>query len=160
MALKIDIEADEAIITADGIENIIEVVCKECALGYEESLYAGVRLTGDDQIRKFNSKYRKIDRPTDVLSFPLLTADNGKIEFSDLDRDMETGFVLLGDIIISMDRAAVQAEEYGHSIEREVAFLTCHGMLHLLGFDHENEEEEKHMISKQKKILDKIGYPK
>ncbi|MCK5759512.1 MAG: rRNA maturation RNase YbeY [Clostridiales bacterium] len=160
MALKIDIETDEATITTDGIENIIETVCKECALGYKESLYAGVHLTGDDQIRKINSEYRKIDKPTDVLSFPLLTADNGKIEFSDLDRDMETGFVLIGDIIISMDRAVAQAEEYGHSIEREVAFLTCHGILHLLGYNHDDERAEENLIKKQKQILNKLGYRK
>ncbi len=159
MAVKIDIETDGPVKTGADVAEIINSVCSECALGYD-GLYAGVHLTGDRQIRDINNKFRDIDRPTDVLSFPLLEAKNGVLEFTDLDRDMETGFILIGDIVISTEKALSQAEEYEHSYEREIAFLICHGMLHLLGYDHENIEDERMMLSKQKAVLNKLGYLK
>lgn len=108
-------------------------------LDYEqhEGLYEiSVTITDDDSIRQINKEYRGIDSATDVLSFPM---------------DDE---IILGDIIISVEKAISQAKEYGHSLEREIAFLCIHGMLHLLGYDHEiSKEEELEMFGRQEKIL-------
>lgn len=104
----------------------------------------------NDEIQKINSKFRNIDRPTDVLSFPLIDFANGE------EPDF-TETVILGDIVISIEKAISQAEEYGHSLERELGFLTAHSMLHLLGYDHIDPEEEKIMFAKQKEILNNIG---
>ena len=106
-----------------------------------------VSLVDNGTIHKLNRKYREVDRPTDVLSFPIF----------DDEPDME-GRVVLGDIVLSLEQAHIQAEEYGHSFEREVAFLTVHSMLHLLGYDHETgEADEKEMFARQSLILDGMG---
>lgn len=107
---------------------------------YGESGDVSVLLTDDETIKALNSDFRDIDKATDVLSFP-----------SD-----EDGFY--GDIAISIDKAEAQANEYGHSLEREIAFLTAHAMLHLFGYDHMEEQEEKDMREKQREILKKAGY--
>ena len=111
----------------------------------------------NEQIHEINLEQRDIDAPTDVLSFPMLYFDeNGDI--LDSDYDMDGDFVILGDIVISKDRAKEQAEEFGHSFKREMAFLTVHSMLHLLGYDHvDSEEEEKVMFGKQEEILNLLG---
>lgn len=111
----------------------------------------------DEEIHRINKEQRDIDKPTDVLSFPMLFFDeNGDI--IDSDYDMDGDFVILGDIVISAERAMEQAEEYGHSFKREMAFLTVHSMLHLLGYDHvTSEEDEKVMFQRQEEILSKIG---
>ena len=107
----------------------------------------------NEEIHALNLEHRGIDRPTDVLSFPILDGDEDTG-----DVDMNFGAVLLGDIIISVERALEQAEEYGHSIERELAFLSVHSVLHLLGYDHEKSlEEEKTMFKKQEDVLVSIG---
>ncbi len=98
-----------------------------------------------EEIRNINNQYRNIDKVTDVISFALL--DNDMSNFNALDE--------LGDIFICLDRAFEQASDYGHSIEREVGFLAVHGYLHLCGYDHMNDSDEKKMIEKQKEILDK-----
>ena len=103
-------------------------------------------------IHKINKKYRNIDRPTDVISFAFL--DDGRQYDKVLHKP---GMVALGDIYISIDKAKEQAEEYGHSIRRELDFLFVHGLLHLLGYDHMNEEDEKVMFSLQDKILEQKG---
>lgn len=111
-----------------------------------------VTFTDNDGIRELNRTHRQIDRPTDVLSFPLQ-------DFSESDVPMPKGSALpLGDIVISLEKAQVQSEEYGHSFEREVAFLCVHSMLHLLGYDHVNgEEEEADMRRRQREILTGMG---
>lgn len=105
-----------------------------------------IELVDEPEIQRINRTFRNIDRVTDVLSFP---AWDGS-EF-----DLTDGF--LGDIAICYPKAVAQAQEYGHSVEREVAFLTVHGMLHIMGYDHMEAEDERIMLSLQKKILDKIG---
>ena len=108
-----------------------------------------VTFTDNEGIRELNAYHRNIDRATDVLSFPL---------FEKEDLCDATDGDALGDIVISLERAREQANEYGHSYEREVAFLTVHSMLHLLGYDHEiSEEDEKEMFFKQEEILKTIG---
>ncbi len=122
-----------------------------------DNVEISVMLTDNEEIRTLNKLHRNIDRATDVLSFPMFEYDeagNIQEEFAELN---ETGEVCLGDIVISLERAAEQAEEYGHSYEREVGFLTVHSMLHLLGYDHMTPEEEKEMFGYQEEILKVMG---
>lgn len=122
-----------------------------------DNVEISVMLTDNVEIRTLNKLHRNIDRATDVLSFPMFEYDeagNIQEEFAELN---ETGEVCLGDIVISLERAAEQAEEYGHSYEREVGFLTVHSMLHLLGYDHMTPEEEKEMFGYQEEILKVMG---
>lgn len=108
-----------------------------------------VTFTDNEGIHALNREYRNVDRSTDVLSFPLSDGE---------DYDTDGDAVLLGDIVISLERAQTQAEEYGHSFEREVAFLTVHSMLHLLGYDHETSpEDERDMFARQDEILISAG---
>lgn len=115
-----------------------------------------VMFTDNEEIRQLNREHRGIDRITDVLSFPLFEYDeDGNIIEEYLDFS-PSGEMVLGDIVISLERANEQAEEYGHSFEREIGFLTVHSMLHLFGFDHETQEDEEEMFGYQKEILDKM----
>ena len=107
-----------------------------------------VLITDAEEIQRLNASYRNIDRVTDVLTFPAWEGDAILCP--------PDGY--LGDIAICFERAAEQAEEYGHSLERELAFLSVHGALHLLGYDHMHSEDEKKMFSKQDEILDELGY--
>lgn len=110
-----------------------------------------VTIVNNAAIHEMNQEYRQVDSPTDVLSFPLWEPDEEWVI------DEEEEFVALGDIVISIERAQEQAEEYGHSLQREVGFLAVHGFLHLLGYDHEDKEQEKEMFQKQEEILNRIG---
>lgn len=106
-------------------------------------------LIDDKRIHELNFEYRGVDRPTDVLSFALQ-------EEVDDEPDMEVEDELLGDILISVERAREQAVEYGHSFEREIIYLAVHGTLHLLGFDHEEERDKQEMRSKEEEIMGKL----
>ncbi len=113
-----------------------------------------VCFTDNEEIRQINYEQRGIDKATDVLSFPMLELVPGKeYEVGPEDLDPETGRVYLGDIVISSERAEEQAKEYGHSIERETAFLAIHSLLHLLGYDHMNDEERKEMRLHEEAVL-------
>ena len=114
-----------------------------------------VSLVDNNEIKDINSRFRNIDSATDVLSFPQLTFEEDEI--CDVNENDE---IILGDIIISVERAMEQAKEYGHSLKREIAFLTAHSMLHLLGYDHMVKEEEEVMLKKQKEILNIAGIPR
>lgn len=112
-----------------------------------------VTFTDNEGIRELNKKFREMDKPTDVLSFPLLDFE-GDCEEPPIDELISN----LGDIVISLERAKEQAEEFGHSFAREVAFLTVHSMLHLLGYDHEKgDEEDKEMRARQSEIMKIMG---
>ena len=133
---------------AKGLKAVIKTaasaVLKHLKLGgkYELSL----TVCGDEEIRELNRLYRNKDKKTDVLSFPV--SEEGE------EINPDNNAVMLGDIVISLDTAKEQAAEYGNTLEREISFLTIHGMLHLLGFDHEiSEDEEKIMFDKQKEII-------
>ena len=117
---------------------------------FEGSAEVSVRFVDNEQIRELNKAYRNIDRETDVLSFPL--GENGVYDINH-----DTGAKLLGDIVISLDKALAQAMEYGHSPVRELSFLTVHGVLHLLGYDHMEPGEAAQMYSRQEEILEKMG---
>ncbi|MBR4015233.1 MAG: rRNA maturation RNase YbeY [Anaerotignum sp.] len=128
------------------------------ALRYEnfaEECEISVSIVDNEEIRQINRQFRNIDKATDVLSFPMLTFQEGE----QAERN-EDGEILLGDIIISLERAREQAAEYGHSLKREIAFLTAHSMLHLLGYDHMTPEEEEEMFRRQKEILLLAGFPR
>ena len=120
--------------------------------GYGNTCEVSVTFTDDAGIRELNKNFRNIDSATDVLSFPLFDFEGSEEPAVD---ELEN---MLGDIVISLERAEAQAEEYGHSFEREVAFLTVHSMLHLLGYDHEtSEEDELDMRQRQTEIMEMLG---
>ena len=129
-----------------------------CAHGPVSEAEVSVLLTENEEIRRMNREFRQIDRATDVLSFPMIEFDKPG-DFSHVEEDYEdcfnpeSGELMLGDIVISMDKVAEQAEQYGHSQERELAFLTAHSMYHLFGFDHMVEEEAAVMEKKQRDLL-------
>ena len=129
-------------------------------LKYEKAPFEAeisVTLTDNVGIHELNRDFRGVDRPTDVLSFPLF--EGGVPEDVASYEDGEKRKIPLGDIVVSMEKALEQATEYGHSFEREVAFLCVHSVLHLLGYDHErSEEEEKDMFRRQDAILDEAGF--
>lgn len=141
------------------IQEVVKTACDYVECPFESSVE--VLLTDNDEIHEINLSHRGIDRPTDVLSFPMneypAPADFSEIE--DMGTfDPDTGELMLGDIVVSIDKTASQAEEFGHSKERELAFLIAHSMLHLFGFDHMQEEERKVMEAKQEEILAMKGY--
>ncbi|AMJ39900.1 MAG TPA: rRNA maturation RNase YbeY [Clostridium sp.] len=155
MTILIDNRTEEAF-SLELSQTIEKIIIDSLAYeGFEMPCEVSVSIVDNEEIHQINRQFRDIDRATDVLSFPLLTFEEGEIP--DLNEKEE---VLLGDIIISLERAREQAEEYGHSLKREIAFLTAHSMLHLLGYDHMEEEEEKEMFAKQREILNKAGIPR
>ena len=119
--------------------------------GINDDCEVSVTLCDNEEIRELNLRFRNIDRATDVLSFPLFDDDGMDAHVEELD-------CMLGDIVLSLERARQQAEEFGHSFEREVAFLTVHSTLHLLGYDHETSpEDEADMRSRQTEITNRMG---
>ncbi len=155
MNIEVFLSDEQSVIAPpEDIEQLIES-CTAAALEEEKlseyDAQVSVTLVDNEGIRALNNEHRGIDRATDVLSFPLGDDDG-------FDTDPESGAILLGDIVISLQRAKEQAEEYGHSYRREVAFLIAHSLFHLLGYDHElSKEEEVLHFAKQEKILDKLG---
>ncbi|PLT34661.1 rRNA maturation RNase YbeY [Bacillus sp. V5-8f] len=118
----------------------------------EQGSELSVTFVDNNRIREINREYRGKDAPTDVISFAM--EEMGEDEVAIVGADIPR---MLGDLIISLDKAKEQAGEYGHSFERELGFLALHGFLHLLGYDHMNETDEKVMFGKQKEILDEYG---
>lgn len=146
-------------IRTEGFPEELEAVMEKIALdslkyeGFQEECEISISIVDNEEIHQINKQFRGIDRPTDVLSFPQLTFEEGEI----MDRN-ENGEVVLGDIIISLERAREQAEEYGHSLKREIAFLTAHSMLHLLGYDHMDDGPQKaQMRDREEVILGRLG---
>lgn len=136
----------------------------EAVLDMEECPYESqveILLTMSEEVHEINKEFRGIDRTTDVLSFPMVDYEEaGKFDFleeTDEYFDPETGELMLGNIVINKERVVEQAEEYGHSVKREYAFLIAHSMLHLLGYDHMEEEERMVMEEKQRQVLDGLG---
>ena len=131
-------------------ENVRAAAEKVGELYGVENGEVSVTLTNNDYIHQLNRKYRQIDRPTDVLSFALNESE---------EPDIENGpdINVLGDIILSVERAEEQAADYGHSQRREIAFLTVHGMLHLLGYDHMEEADRLEMETEQRYVMEQLG---
>ena len=151
---KLDFDYEEV------IKSVINKTLETENCPYETEI--NVLLTGNGEIHTANKEFRGIDRPTDVLSFPMVDYEFPS-DFSCVDKNPEsylnpeTDELLLGDIMISVDKVYEQADEYGHSRKREFAFLIAHSMLHLLGYDHIDEAERKVMEVKQEAILDDLG---
>ena len=163
MTIEIEYEAEKKLDLP--YEKIIRDVIEE-AMDYEGCPYeaeVSVVLTDNPSIQEINRDYRQIDRPTDVLSFPMVDYERpadlwGLEEQAEDYFNPETGELMLGDIIVSVDKVEEQAEKYGHSQARELAFLVAHSMLHLFGYDHMEEEERLVMERKQAEILERRGY--
>lgn len=135
------------------ISELIESACKAVLEieNFTDDAEVNVTLVSDDEIHRLNLEFRNIDKSTDVLSFPL--GENGEY-----DVNPENGCLMLGDVIISVEHALRQAEEFGHSKEREIAYLTVHSVLHLLGYDHVDEAEEKRIMRmKEEETLKILG---
>jgi probable rRNA maturation factor len=139
---------------------VIEAACDAEHCPYEAEV--NLTLVDNDSIRAVNREHRGIDRPTDVLSFPLITYGQPS-DFSHVEDCVEenfnpdTGELMLGDIVLSVEKVKEQAHEYGHSEMREYAFLILHSMLHLFGYDHETQEERTAMEQRQREILQELG---
>lgn len=162
--MSLYIEAETEVSFSFDWEKLAEEVIN-FSIEHEEFPYeaeVNLTLTDNKGIHKINKTYREIDRPTDVLSFPMLSYEKAG-DFSKLEEDYDdnfnpdTGEIMLGDIIISVDKVRDQAESYGHSEKREFAFLIVHSMLHLFGYDHMTPEEAAVMESKQNGILNKMN---
>lgn len=136
-----------------GVRMLVRRCCNAVLLqeNFEGSAEISVTFVDDEAIRALNKEHRNLDRATDVLSFPL--GENGVY-----DVNHDTGAKMLGDIVISVERAVAQADEYGHPLQREIAFLTVHSLLHLLGYDHEDGGlEAVHMREKEESVLTQLG---
>lgn len=144
MNLIITNQTDQDINMDSKLEDVIKTVLKTegLSLDYEIS----ISFVGKDEIHKLNKEYRKVDRPTDVLSFPM-----------DTDFMVEGVDAMLGDIVICMDVAKEQARDLGHSLDREIMYLTCHSTLHLLGYDHMNDDEKREMRAREKEVMKILG---
>jgi len=154
MSIKVNITVKhKSIKLPTGTRLLIRKACN-ATLNYENfegNAEVDVSIVNDDMIKEMNREFRNIDSSTDVLSFPL--GENGVY-----DKNPETNSFMLGDIVISIDHALHQADLYGHSVEREIAFLTVHSMLHLLGYDHVNGGlEQAVMRDKEEAILEALG---
>lgn len=162
--LTINFETETDIKLDFDAKSLVEKVIME-AMDYEDCPYeaeVNVLFTDDKSIHEINKEYREIDRPTDVLSFPMVEYDEPG-DFEQIETEQpdcfhpDTGELLLGDIVISIERAIAQAQEYGHSVEREIAFLTAHSMFHLFGYDHMEEDMRLEMEQKQNEVLARLG---
>lgn len=133
-------------------------VCENLLKEDFKDVSVSINFVSDEEIQKLNREFRNIDKVTDVLSFPNLNkTSNEKLKKFRKLADFDTNLLFLGDIVISKKVAKKQAREYEHSLKREVCFLALHGFLHLLGFDHIKEEDEKIMIKLQNKILSEVS---
>ena len=158
--MTITIERESDIPLPFSEQEVAEVVISE-TLDYEDCPYevqVNIILTSNEEIQQINLEQRGVDAPTDVLSFPMIEyaypSDFTVLEADSFDSfDPDTGELILGDIVISVDKVLEQAEKYGHDVKREYAFLIAHSMLHLFGYDHMDEVERENMELKQEEIL-------
>lgn len=155
-ALTLEIDAPGA---PEGVGSLMEAVAR-AAMGLEGLMgaEAAARLVDDETIRAINLQHRGIDRATDVLSFPTISFREGRTAGSSLklvrrEYNPSTGLCFLGDIVISLPRAAEQAAAFGHSLERELGYLTAHGVFHLMGYDHETEDGQRVMRAMEEQAL-------
>lgn len=144
----------------DAVYKVIVLCLEKEEVPYEAEI--SLTVVEKEEIQRINKEYREIDKVTDVLSFPQVEpSGQGIIEWEELDKmdnmNLDTNQLILGDIILCSERAQEQAKQYGHSLQREICFLVAHSMLHLLGYDHMNEADEKQMIEKQEAILQALN---
>ena len=167
MSVNISYETEEDLGLDDYekiIKDVVETALDEKKCPYETEV--NVILSDDEDIRRVNNEFREMDNPTDVLSFPTIefiaAGDfNGVEEIFDENEaeffNPDTGELMLGDMIISVDKVKAQAKEYGHSVKRELAFLVAHSMFHLFGYDHMTEAQAREMEREQESVLTKLG---
>lgn len=150
MKHRIRVTAETALPNEEAVRKLI-IECAEQVLRQEQidfDSFIDVTIVNDETIREMNAEYREKDAVTDVLSFPMYEFYNGEPQ-EELEYDPEIDCVMLGDMILNYDRACEQAQEFGHSAERECGFLTVHSVLHLLGYDHEREEPDRLLMRKK-----------
>lgn len=154
MKVKVNITNNQRQVSVPiGTRLLIRRACAATLIeeNFEGSAQVDVTFVSDEQIRIYNKEFRNIDNSTDVLSFPLGSDGN-------YDTNPENGAKMLGDVVISLEHAVAQANLYGHSLEREIAFLTVHSVLHLLGYDHvDGGLEQMRMREKEESVLEKLG---
>lgn len=156
--LIIENEQNKETVTEE-MAGVLQAVCDKVMETEECDFDAEISITfvDNDTIRDINREHRGIDKATDVLSFPMLEFDGDGIAYN-AELDADGSLIMLGDIVISLERAREQAEEFGHSFIREIAFLTAHSMLHLLGYDHVDDEEgDRIMRLKQNEVLNALN---
>ena len=148
MEIILDDRQDKIKVSEELLNKINDIII-ECLHyeGYDDNYEVSLSFVDNEEIHQLNRDFRGVDRATDVLSFPLLTDDF----------DIEIEEESLGDIVISLERALEQSIEYNHSFDREVCFLVCHSMFHLLGYDHDTEENTKEMRKKEDDVLNKLN---
>ena len=148
MEIILDNRQDKIKVSEDLLGKINDIIVETLYYeGYDDNYEVSLSFVDNEEIHELNREYRGVDRATDVLSFPLLTDDF----------DVEIEEESLGDIVISLERALEQSEEYDHSFEREVCFLLCQSMFHLLGYDHDTEENTKDMRKREEDVLNKLN---
>ncbi|MBQ1793205.1 MAG: rRNA maturation RNase YbeY [Peptostreptococcaceae bacterium] len=148
MEIILDDRQDKIKVSEELLNKINDIIV-ECLHyeGYDDNYEVSLSFVDNEEIHQLNRDFRGVDRATDVLSFPLLTDDF----------DIEIEEESLGDIVISLERALEQSIEYNHSFDREVCFLVCHSMFHLLGYDHDTEENTREMRKKEEDVLNKLN---
>ena len=158
--MKIYFEEENMTAGAGLKETMEKAACKALDLEGlpEDRASLSVTFVSLDEIHDLNREYRNVDRPTDVLSFPQFEREDIR-EYAE-DPDCIPEELMLGDVVISIDKAREQAEELGHSFERELIYLFTHSVLHLLGYDHEEEEEKKEMRQREEEIMNWLGIPR
>lgn len=155
--IESDLEQDVSLVQALLEEIIPKVLAAE---GIALPCEVNILLTDDQGIHAINLEQRQVDKPTDVLSFPMFALTEGE-KPNPAEADPETGLFPLGDMVLNLEQAALQAQEYGHSLRRETAYLTVHSMLHLLGYDHMDEGPMKaQMRQREEAILHTLGIPR
>ena len=147
MTIEVYLNVDESIISFD-YKKIVKTLEEAIENKFHDNKSCSLIIVNNEEIHKINREYRGIDRPTDVISF----------EEKDNDYELESDNDYLGDIFISIDKVYEQAKMYEHSVDREMAFLLCHGLLHIRGYDHMNEKDERIMFDLQDEILNKTIY--
>ncbi|AIG25758.1 rRNA maturation RNase YbeY [Brevibacillus sp. 7WMA2] len=155
LTIEIVNEQDEEITQEH--QQLIENCLQKAAQFEEIKGEVVITLVNNERIHELNRDYRGVDRPTDVLSFALNEEGEGDMEIFVEESEFDDYPNMLGDIIISIPRTKEQAQDYGHSFERELGFLAVHGFLHLIGYDHGTPEEEKDMFTRQENILQEVG---
>ena len=150
-------QMDDKALAPDGFWALCGEVANACLeIEGVKNAYVSISLVTGEEIKTINRETRSVDKETDVLSFPVLYATEGTLPKL-CDADMENGKLYLGDIVLSTEKALAQAKEYGHSPARELSYLTVHSALHLMGFDHMEEEEQKRMRAMEEKVLRSMG---
>lgn len=156
MLINIENNQNQIDVTED-VFQLIRTAVEQCIIleEFKRPFEVNIYLVDNANIRDINRKYRNIDRATDVLSFPMVEMVNGEIISLEGDIDMDIDAVILGDIVISMEKVLSQADEFNHSLQRELAFLVTHGIFHILGYDHEIDEQS--MFERQEEVLHLMG---